>query len=160
MSLKYGKPVSGVLMALLFAGAATILLTFGYSYSRASSLFPRFAGWIFLALALTELLIRLTELVRSGSAGAGTPASENGRATGDWTRAAQGFAWLTAMLAGIWLAGFLVATPAFIFTFLRIAGRRSAMRSAVIAATATACVWLGFVELLGYELFSGVLFPR
>ncbi len=159
MSARYDKPVGGVLMALLFAGAATVLLVSAYGYSRASSLFPRFAGWIFLALALTELLIRLRELVRCKRTAAGLPEPESGRATGDWTRAAQGSAWLVALLAGIWFAGFLVATPAFIFTFLRMAGRQGALRSAAIAAAATACMWLGFVKLLDYRLFTGVLFP-
>lgn len=151
--------VGGLLTALLFAGVAATLLTVAYSYSKASSLLPRFAGWIFLSLALLEVLIQIKGLVDVRREALEMPAPGD-RPAGERLRAVQGFLWLAGMLAALYLAGFIVATPAFIFTFLWISARQGAARSAVIAAAATAFVWLGFVELLEYNLFAGVLFQH
>lgn len=152
--------LAALLTALLFAGVAATLLAVAYTYSKASSLLPRFAGWIFLSLALLEVLIQIKGLVDTRRVEHGVPAPEEGRPAGERMRAVQGFLWLTAMLAALYLTGFLVTTPAFIFTFLWISAGQSAARSAVIAAVATAFVWLGFVELLEYDLFAGVLFQH
>lgn len=153
-----GERVIGLLTALLFAVVAATLLTIAYSYSKASGLLPRFAGWIFLALALLEAVIQLKGLIDARRGPSKASASTGLRPKGELTSAVKGFLWVGAMLGALWFAGFVLATPAFIFGFLWVSAGQGAARSAAIATLATAVVWLAFVELLEYELYAGVLF--
>jgi hypothetical protein len=72
-------------------------------------------------------------------------------------REAKMFGWLAAFLVVVLLFGFLIATPALLFAYLRFAERESAVVSLVAAAVGLAVVYGMFVELLGLTVFEGLL---
>ncbi|MBT8098734.1 MAG: tripartite tricarboxylate transporter TctB family protein, partial [Gammaproteobacteria bacterium] len=143
-------------IAVLLLLLAALLTWTAYSYTRSSGLFPIFAGWLFIALVILEVVIQLRKLRHS--------APDAGIADGRrWRRKdilldLGGPVWLGFLLLVIYLAGFLVAIPAFLFLFLVLAAERPAAHSAVIALALTGFVYLVFAWLLEYRLFAGVLF--
>lgn len=143
-------------VALLIVLLAVAVLFTAYSYSRSSGLFPVFVGWIFLGLTLLELVLQITAMRHGAVPGVAEPASA---AAGEGsTREFGGFLWLGLLLLVLFVAGFLVATPVFLFTFLRFAARRSVSSSVSLALGATVFVYLVFEWLLKYQLYRGVLF--
>ncbi|MDH3532801.1 MAG: tripartite tricarboxylate transporter TctB family protein [Gammaproteobacteria bacterium] len=154
-SLRTGPTAFAV--ALLLAGLAIAMLVAAYSYSRSSGLFPIFVGWIFLALTVLEIVVQLRALRPAG----GQAVGEGGAAATasiDALREFGGFFWLGSMLLLLYGTGFLLATPVFMFAFLRFAARRTVVQSIAIALLATAFVYVVFAWLLDYELYPGVLF--
>lgn len=151
--------VGAVLIALLFVLCSIIMLITAYSYSRASGLFPRMAGWIFLSLSMLEFLIQIKSFmaIPSPLAGGNRAAAMDDKGN-DRYKGVKGILWLAFMLAMLYVVGFVIATPVFVFAFLRISAGNSTKRSAVIAAITTGFVYLVFSKLLNYELFPGVLF--
>lgn len=148
-----------VAVAFIFTGIAATMLATAYTYSKASSLLPRFAGWIFLILAGTEAVIQLRNLLRARREGSGIgDAAAEAELRRERVRGIKGMLWIVCMLLLLYVFGFLVATPLFIFAFLRISAGKSVVSSAITAIVATACVWLGFAELLEYKLYPGLLF--
>lgn len=145
-------------LALGFAMLAVAVLATAYGYSRSSGLFPIFVGWIFLALTLLELGALLRTALRD-HAHVETAAvdSETTASTGGVLSKLGGFLWLGLLLSLLYLAGFLLAVPIFMFAFVHFAARRSVARSMVFAFVATAFVYVVFVQLLEYRLYSGVL---
>lgn len=140
---------------LLLLLAASVTWT-AYSYTRSSGLFPIFAGWLFIALVMLEVWVQLRNL-RQSATGAGTADRRRSKRKGILLDLG-GPVWLGFMLLVIYLAGFLVAIPVFLFLFLVLAAERPAARSAFIAVALTASVYLVFAWLLEYRLFAGVLF--
>lgn len=159
MTQTRSQRIAAVSVALVFTGVAAAMLATAYTYSKASSLLPRFAGWIFLILAGAEAIIQLRNLLRARREGSelGDAAAE-AELQRERVRGIKGMLWILCMLLLLYVFGFLVATPLFIFAFLRISAGQSVTSSAITAIAATACVWLGFAELLGYKLYPGVLF--
>lgn len=140
-----------VIAVALFSIAAVATWT-AYTYTRSSGLFPIFTGWLFLALAALEIVVQVRSLRRSAR-----DAAERSMRRGMLVELG-GPIWLGFLLLVIYLAGFLVAIPVFLFLFLYIAAERSASRSAVFAILATALIYVVFAVILDYRLFAGVLF--
>ena len=159
MTRRWTSRWSGPASAIIVTVIAIAALVTAYGYSRSSGLFPIFIGWIFLGLAFIEAALRLRDFA-SGDVHLPHDAStglEEVDTTGPF-RDLLGFGWLIAFLLAIWLAGFIVATALFLFTFLRLAGARS-WRYAGAAALLTVAIVQGvFGFLLEYRLFAGVLF--
>ncbi len=138
--------------ALVLTLVAALVLWTAYGYDRLSGVFPVFIGWVFLALALTEAVRELRRLAGSERA----EAAEGGRAA--VLREIAGIGWLCGFLLLIWLGGFVLATPLFIFAFLRVAGGRSVTYAAGVAFAATAIIYSVFAVLLEYRLYAGLIF--
>ena len=140
-----------VIAVLLFSIAAVATWT-AYSYTRSSGLFPIFTGWIFLALAGLEIAIQVRNLRPSG------PDTTTGSKRRGMLVELGGPIWLGFLLLVIYVAGFLIAIPVFLFLFLYLAAERTVRRSAVLAILATVLIYGVFAGLLEYRLFNGVLF--
>lgn len=143
-----GGLVLAVAVSLLAAGA----LFTAYGYNRLSGLFPIFVGWIFLGLALVEVGLSARAVRLAAQAGRGAEKAIK------WRREIGGSLWLLLLLALIGLAGFVVGAPVFILAYLVVAGERRVPGSAIIAAGALAFIYVVFVWLLEYRLYSGLLF--
>jgi hypothetical protein len=67
-----------------------------------------------------------------------------------------------ALLVGffimIWLAGFLLAVPVFVFLFLMIFAQARLVNAVLITLVTEAFVFVVFQYLMGFELFGGILF--
>lgn len=74
------------------------------------------------------------------------------------SRIALSLAWLSGYLAALFLVGFIIATPIYIFGYMVIHGRRSVRDSVLASAATTLTIWLVFVKLFRYPLYGGLLF--
>lgn len=141
--------------ALLTALAAGVLLN-AYTFTWTSGLYPRLMGWIFLGLTSVELLVQLKQaFVPPG--GHDRAAFDPGAAQTPVVKELRAFAWLGGLLLSLYLLGFMVSTPLYVFAFIRFSGRCSLKTSALIAAGISAFVYLVFVRLLAYKLYAGIL---
>lgn len=146
------------IVALMVAVFASLVLTTAYSYSGISGTFPQLVGWVFLGLALLEIVVQIRGAMIGSTPNADEPDSA------DITpvlvpvlKEVKGFLWLGVLLVVLYLLGFMISTPLYVFAFLRFSGARSIAMSAAIAAGATIFVYLVFVQFLEYRLFPGVL---
>lgn len=149
---------SALLIGLLLATVAVVVLATAHTYSPSSGLFPKFIGWIFLGLALIEVSVQMKSFFALRRRPAPDAVSDHAAGIGrDVLRELKGFLWLGSLLAVLYLAGFLVAIPLFIFAFLRISGGKSMLECSLVSVLATAIIYLLFVRLLDYRLYSGIL---
>lgn len=142
-------------IAVVLLLVAVVATWTAYSYTRSSGLFPIFAGWLFIALVAIEVSVQLRKLRRPAAA---ETADTRGSRREALINELSGPAWLVSLLLSIWLAGFLIAIPAYLFVFLALAAKRSWGQSALIAVVVTACVYVVFAWLLEYRLYAGLLF--
>lgn len=147
---------SGFIVAVLVALFAALVLSTAYDYSGISGTFPQLVGWILLGLALLEVLVQALAVRRPAKTSErGSASAETGG--GGVLKEVKGFFWLGGLLLGLYLVGFMVSTPLYVFAFLRFSGRRSLGMSAAVAAGATAFVYVVFIQLLEYKLYPGIL---
>jgi hypothetical protein len=144
------------MVILLMAGA--VLIT-AYGYSGGSGIFPRFIGWIFLGLVLLELAIQTIGLLRpSIRCGAGKTDCQPGVDKAVILKEIQGVLWIGLFLLALYLAGFLISIPLYMFAFLRFSAKRTLKECLIMSVGATLFVYVLFIELMDYRLYSGVLF--
>ena len=151
MTTKTGNDLFVLIIAILLLSIAVGVLATAHTYSQSSGFFPKFIGWIFVMLTLVELLRQTMSLFAKKQ-------KETKESTSNLAREITGFLWLAALLATLYLLGFLIATPAFIFSFLRISAGKSLRECLLISGLGTVLVYVVFVVLLEYRLFAGVLF--
>lgn len=145
----------GFIVAVLVSTFAVVLLTTAYTYPGMSGTFPQLVGWIFLGLALLEVGVQVAAAVRPGPSG-GDQGGEK-KDSSVVVKEFKSFGWLGILLLALYLVGFMISTPLYVFAFLRFSGKRSMAMSASIAAGATAFVYIVFIQLLEYKLFPGIL---
>lgn len=143
-------------VALLILLMSIALLVTAYDYRGGSGVFPRFIGWIFLVLTLAECVIQAKRLF-SGKAPSADPESVNGLGP-DIKKELRGFFWIAFFLASLYIGGFLVGIPLYIFAFLRLSAGRSYRQCIIMSVSATVFVYVLFIQLLEYRLYHGLFF--
>jgi len=148
------------IVAVLILLMAVSVLIIAHGYSGGSGIFPRFIGWVFLGLIILETGLQLNVLVKR------TPpddirvdrddTSGNGRTI--VIKEIHGFLWIGFFLFVLYLAGFLVSIPVYMFAFLRISAKRTVKECLIMSAGSTIFVYLIFIVLMDYRLYPGVLF--
>lgn len=130
--------------------AAAYLLWLAQPWGRSSGMFPRFIGWIAVGLCTVEVLIQLREaLIRK------VPYVFEKSMI--WKQL-KAISWLVLLLAMLFVFGFLVTIPIFIFGFLRMNAELKLWQCLALALGALLFVYLIFILLLEYRLFAGILF--
>jgi hypothetical protein len=158
MTERVSRGPFGVFIALLLALIAAAALATAYTYGRSSGFFPKFIGWIFIGLVLTELSIQLKSFLDARRESATESVTARAAVqSSNVAREIKGFLWLGSLLTAVYLVGFLIVTPLFIFSFLRISAGKSVRECTVASVVGCAFVYLVFVVLLDYRLFGGVL---
>jgi hypothetical protein len=142
-------------IAIVLAGIAGAALFTAHTYGRGSGLLPIFVGRIFLGLVLIELVLQTKAFFTHGRRSTSTATSA---AACTALPAFRGVGWLGLLLIAVYLVGFLLATPAYIFAFLRVSGHKSLYQCFGLSGLTTAFIYILFVELLDYELYPGILF--
>jgi len=145
---------SAVIVATIILIFAIGVLVAAYDFPGGSGVFPRFAGWVFVGLTALELIIQLKALLAARVVGttSGPLLSEGVR------KEIKGFVWIGFFLIVLYLVGFMIGIPLYIFAFLRLSAGRSYKECAIMAGAATVFVYILFMELLEYRLYAGVLF--
>jgi hypothetical protein len=126
-------------------------------------LYPWAVGIPMLALAVAHLIWEL----RGGAATAtGGPAAvpvdvqftHGADAATARRRAISIFCWIFGFFAAIWLLGFNVAVPLFVFLYLKVQSRESWVLSSALTAAAWLVFWGLFVWLLRLPFPDGAVF--
>ena len=149
---------TSLIVALLILVIAISVLITAYSYSGGSGIFPRFIGWIFIGLTMTECLVQLRAIMSTPATEKNTIASNTHLLREKVLKEIKGFLWIGVFLVLLYLTGFLIGIPLYIFAFLRLVAEKSYKQCTIISAVATLSVYILFIELLQYRLFQGVLF--
>ena len=142
--------------AFLVAAAVLIfaigVLVAAYDFSGGSGIFPRFVGWVFILLSALEVFSQLQQLRASKSGFSDTWVNPS------VIREVRGFLWVGFFLVVIYLLGFMIGVPVYLLIFWRFSASRSWKQCLLLSAGATFFIYLLFLELLEYRLYSGVLF--
>ena len=144
-----------VMVAVLILLMSIAVLVTAYDYTGGSGVFPRFIGWIFLLLSLAECVVQAKRLL-SGDRPPPTEGAAPPRP--DVKKEIKGFFWIVFFLAALYLGGFLVGIPLYIFTFLRLSAGRPYGQCLIMAVSATVFVYVLFIQLLEYRLYHGIFF--
>lgn len=139
------------LAAVVLLIAAIWLLIEAQVFGRSSGMFPRFIGTIFVLLAAAEVLVQTGHSLRENTA---VSRMDPGR----FLRELLAVGWLVGLVVLVFLVGFLVTVPVFIFVFLFWNARLSLVKSGAIALGSLVFVYLIFMILLEYRLYPGLLF--
>ncbi len=153
------NPIShrtGLIVALLILIIAVFALVTAYEYRGGSGIFPRFIGWVFVGLTFTECLIQLKSLMASGMNNLFTISFN--KPDDKVLKEIRGILWIGFVLVSLYLGGFLVGIPIYIFAFLRLSSGRSYKHAILLSAGATGFIYLLFIEILQYRLYQGLIF--
>jgi hypothetical protein len=146
--------ISLVVAILLLIMAISVLIT-AYDFRGGSGIFPRFIGWIFVGLTLTECLIQLKAFFLPSFSNA---SNDNLLAKNKILKELQGIFWIGFFLTSAYLMGFLIGIPLYIFAFLRFSAKRTYKQCLIMSVVATILIYILFIQLLQYRLFQGILF--
>jgi hypothetical protein len=152
-----------------FGAALTVLaigvgfLAWAQTYPPKAAAVPTLVAWLTIVLALIDAAARTeTALGRALRRVVNAEQVIEWKPEGDRKASARrivsSIAWLLAYLAGVTLAGFLVATPLYIFLYVKLHGGRSPRAGAAAALGTTLGVWVVFQLLFRYPLYPGLLF--
>jgi hypothetical protein len=149
--------------ALVVLAIGVGFLVWAKTYPAKAAEVPTLVAWLTIVLALIDAVARTETalgraLRRVVSAEQIIEWKAEGEREAGSRRIAWSVFWLLAYLAGVVLAGFLLATPAYIFFYMKLHGARSALTGATAAAGTTVGVWLTFELLFRYPLYPGLLF--
>jgi hypothetical protein len=154
-------PDFGAALAVLAIGIG--FLGWAKTYPPNAAAVPTLVAWLTIVLALIDAAARTETAL-----GRALRRLVNAEQIIEWTTQSEGetraprvtssVCWVLAYLAGVALAGFLVATPAYIFLYMKLHGGRSALAGALAALATTAGVWLTFELAFRYRLYPGLLF--
>ncbi len=145
--------------AVLFAVvAAYIVIAYGYAPDVCEV--PLIAGWGTFGFLVLDVASRTP--TRLGQAVAGAfRASEGGPGRAPvrpgFRREIDFILWLVALMAGVYLVGFLIALPVFGFAYLVARGGQKPREAFMGAAGLTLFCWVLFEFLMRYELYRGLL---
>ena len=150
------KPDIYVLIVILLFSLVFGLISLS-DPSLKSKLLPLILSCIIFVLTTVQLI---REILASRQAG-----SEKGPIDNDIGEEAQSslrqnvviFSWLTGMALSIYLFGFLVSIPLFVFSFLKSNGY-GWLISAAHAAAAVIVMYVLFIWALQAELYPGIIF--
>lgn len=123
-----------------------------------TALYPRVVSVPFILLATAEFVLSL----RGRDGGEGGRAMDVQMPTVTTPeiairRTMTTIFWLLGFFGGIWLLGFPVAVPIFVFAYLKFQGRESWVMSIGLAAAAWAGFYVLFVRLLHLPFLQGIL---
>ncbi len=147
---------TALIVALLVLAFAISVLVTAYDYRGGSGIFPRFIGWIFIGLTLIECVVQLKSMNNSGQESLFS--FSFARPDEKVIKELKGILWIGVVIVSLYLLGFLVGIPLYVFAFLRLSAGRSYKQSLLLSAGATGFIYLLFIELLQYRLYQGLIF--
>ena len=138
-----------------------LFIYLSYGYAPRVRLFPLMVGYTGLILCTLDLISltdtgfgRIIDTVFSGTA-----AGETGKVTKfapKLSRQLIAMAWMVGLTIGIYIAGFMVMVPVYVFSSMLFQGKKSLKQCAYGAVGATMFIWVMFELLLKYELYRGI----
>jgi hypothetical protein len=155
------RDFGAALVVLVFA---VVFLLWTQTIPARSTAMPTLVAWLAIALALIDVVAQTETAV--GRAVRHFVAAEKvieWKAQGNgedatWGRVLLSVLWVVAYLAGVYLVGFLLTTPVYVFLYMILHGRKSLRTAGIAAILTTALIWLTFEIAFKYPLYPGILF--
>lgn len=128
-----------------------------YGYHGKVRYFPLLVGWTGVVLSILDILslteTRIARVINTFFGATHVPTEQGGTLQRE-------LACVIAMSAGVglvWLVGFLIAAPIFVFLWMWRWGGKSMLTSLYGGVFTFAFIWVLFEALLSYELYRGEL---
>ena len=130
---------SKMLFTLFAAAVFCFVVVTAREWPIGTRLFPWYVGIPMLVLSLVQLALELYRSTRPVDLQSGP--LETGDLQVDWNigvivviqRAAKFFGWIIGLILGIWLLGFFVTVPLFIFFYLKLEAKEGWLLSLALA---------------------------
>ncbi len=152
----------GALYFALGLFALTVFFIYlSYDYAPGVRLFPLMVGYTGVILCALDL-IGLTDTALGGVINAvfsGKAVGETGKApkfAPKLSRQLIAMAWMVGLVIGIYIVGFMVMVPVYVFSSMYFQGKKSVKKCAYGAVSTTVFIWVMFEFLLKYELYRGI----
>lgn len=157
-----------VIVSFVFLGVFSYILIGALSFSSMPRLFPLVVGGVGVVVVLFQMILGFVKVYRlSASDSDGAHDQEQGMAvdfevTEDETSregvriTIEQLIWVFGLLLGLWLIGFYMSIPIFVFAYLMRHGE-SWKLSGILGAIMAVVVWGLFHELLNLPFPEGVL---
>lgn len=148
--------------ALFVLLGSIAFLLWARTYPHQSRVVPELVAWVTIALAVVDVVIqvdtgpsrRLRQLVSAKRVVEWKMDTGEGAGLVSSLLAA---AWVLGYVLLLYLVGFKIATPIYIFLYMLVRGGHSVRNSVLITAATTLAIWLTFEVLFKYPLYPGVL---
>jgi hypothetical protein len=148
--------------------AALVVLAIGVIVFFWSRTYPRDLGIVPMLVAGATVVLAALDVVAQTHSRAGSEVRRLTGQAGDepstetteagWRAPLAAMAWPFGYLAVVIAAGFIAATPVYVFLYMWLHGRKPVTASAVAAVLVTLALWLVFEVLFRYPLYPGWLF--
>ncbi len=152
-------------LSLFFLCLFGVAVAIATNWSWDTGLFPYAVGIPAILLALWQLVLDLTRAQRSGD-GEGAPTPQIMDITMDQSLpkdvvrrgTAVAFGWILCFVFSIWLVGFLIAVPFFVFFYLWYQAEATIRVAATIAGLMAIFIWGVFDQIMHVVWPDAVLF--
>jgi len=151
------RPSSYFLIAILIIALAVIARSLTFP-SLQTQLFPLIVSGFILVLAMIELSKEFLAERKAKTTSDLKTESTEGESRGNLRKYFLGWGWAVGLLLAIYLVGFIIAIPLFIFSYLKLNGRKWLL-SVGMAVVMTMFIYVIFVVALKVDLYPGFL-PR
>jgi hypothetical protein len=136
-----------------------LMVFFSFQYSGGSQILPLISG-IFSALIMVFLVImsffpKIISFYQKFETK--SVLSESVLNVAEKKREVSVIAWFSGCTAAIYILGFLIGIPLFLFMFLKIWAKESWLLSLVLAAVVLGVVYFTFIYILRVPLHGGIL---
>ena len=148
---------------VVLAGAVVFLLWTQTVPARAAAM-PTLVAWLAIVLALIDVVAQTeTAVGRVVRRFVSAEKVIEWKAQGDgedatWGRVFLSVLWVIGYLGGIYLVGFLLTTPLYVFLYMVLHGAKSLRTAGIMAIATTVLIWLTFEIAFKYPLYPGILF--
>ena len=149
------KPSSYFLIAILIITLVIIVHSLTFP-SLQTKLFPLIASGFVLVLTIIELSKELLAERKAKTTSDLKTEGVEGEGRGDLRKYLLGWGWAVGFLLAIYLVGFIIAISLFVFSYLKLNGRKRLL-SAGMAIVMTMFMYVIFVVVLKVDLYPGFL---
>ena len=165
-----GKSIFGFIML----GIILMLVVPCLGYSFTAKIFPLIVGAIGLVLITLQLII---DVIPAGSGKSGKPTEKKDLLRDEMvekeiaqtkllpteTRKKRNkeiniFTWVIGLIGLIYLVGYLITVPLFIFLFLKFRASASWLLSITLVIVMEIVIYIGFMTILHIPLYKGLVF--
>ncbi len=148
MRLKANFKAEHLTDILLIALFGMAILT-AWSWPTQSRMLP-------VIIAISGLLLSIVQMSRDLRSGVELPTEHGKSASHPFWVPTRFFSWIFGFTLSIWLLGFLISVPLFLFSYVKFQGRQSWFLSSCLALFVTLFVWGVFDQILHVPWPEGI----
>jgi hypothetical protein len=149
--------------ALFMLSISVGFLLWAQSYPGNAGGMPVLVAWIMIALTLIDAVSQLEtpfgrwlrRLVTAERIVEWKPEGDEDASLG---RVLLSIGWVAGYVVLVYLVGYLISTPVYMFLYMVLHGQHSVRNSALVTAGTTLAIWLTFEVAFKYPLYPGILF--